>query len=57
MIGVIPVKSSPDRSGTDLFELREGTKVRIRTTLGDWVEIIIGDGRIGWVERRQIEQI
>ena len=57
MIGVIPVKSSPDRSGTDLFELREGTKVRIRTTLGDWAEIMIGDGRIGWVERRQIEEI
>jgi tetratricopeptide (TPR) repeat protein len=57
MIGVISVKSAPDRSGTDLFELREGTKVHIRTTLGDWVEIMIGDGRIGWVERRQIEQI
>jgi len=57
MIGVIPVKSAPDRSGTNLFELREGTKVRVRTILGDWAEIVIGDGRIGWVELRQIEQI
>jgi len=57
MIGVITVKSSPDRSGTDLFELREGTKVRVKSTLGDWVEIMIADGRIGWVERRQIEEI
>jgi len=57
MIGVITVKSSPDRSGTHLFELREGTKVRVVSTLGDWVEIMIADGRIGWVERRQIENI
>jgi len=57
MIGVIPVKNAPDRNATNLFELREGTKVRIRSTLGDWVEITIGDGRVGWVERRQIEQI
>ena len=57
MIGVITVKSSPDRSGTDLFELREGTKVSVKSTLGDWVEIMIADGRIGWVERRQIEEI
>lgn len=57
MIGVITVKSSPDRSGTHLFELREGTKVRVVNTLGDWVEIMIADGRIGWVERRQVEKI
>jgi len=57
MIGVITVKSSPDRSGTHLFELREGTKVSVVSTLGDWVEIMIADGRIGWVERRQIEKI
>ena len=57
MIGIITVKSSPDRSGTDLFELHEGTKVSIKSSLGDWVEIMIADGKIGWVEKRQVEQI
>ncbi len=57
MIGIITVKSSPDRSGTDLFELHEGTKVSIKSNLGEWVEITIADGRIGWIEKRQIEQI
>ncbi|NDV47657.1 tetratricopeptide repeat protein [Paludibacter sp. 221] len=57
MVGIITVKSSPDRSGTDLFELHEGTKVSIKSHLGEWSEILIGDGRIGWVENRQIEQI
>lgn len=57
MIGIISVKSSPDKSGTDLFELHEGTKVEIKNALGEWVEIEIGDGRQGWVQERQIEKI
>lgn len=57
MTGIITVKSSPDRSGTDLFELHEGTKVGIKSSLGDWVEIVIGDGRIGWAEKKHMEQI
>jgi len=57
MTGIVTIKSSPDRSGTDLFELHEGTKVSIKSNLGNWAEIVIGDGRIGWVEKRQIEQI
>ena len=57
MMGIITVKSSPDKSGTELFELHEGTKVTIKSELGEWSEIVIGDGRRGWVEKRQIEQI
>lgn len=57
MVGIVTVKSSPDRSGTELFELHEGTKVKIKSNLGEWTEIVIGDGRVGWLEQRQIEQI
>ncbi len=57
MSGIITVKSSPDRSGTDLFELHEGTKVEVKSTLGDWVEIMIADGRMGWTEEKHIEKI
>lgn len=57
MSSAISVKSSPDRSATDLFVLHEGTKVRIATELENWSEIVIADGKKGWVEAGCIEQI
>lgn len=57
MSSAISVKSSPDRSATDLFVLHEGTKVRIVTEIDDWYEIVIADGKKGWTESRNIEQI
>lgn len=57
MSGVVTVKSSPDKSGTDLFQLHEGTKVNIKSTLGSWTEIKLGNGNIGWVENPNIEKI
>lgn len=42
-------KSSPDISGTDLFVIHEGTKVRIEDTVGVWHEIRLSDGNKGWV--------
>lgn len=57
MSGVISVKSSPDKSGTDLFQLHEGAKVSIKSTLGSWTEIKLANGGIGWVEQGNIEKI
>ncbi|MFT3754031.1 MAG: tetratricopeptide repeat protein [Paludibacter sp.] len=57
MSGLVTVKSSPDKSGTDLFQLHEGTKVVVKSTLGKWTEIILGNGNIGWVEQENIENI
>ncbi len=52
------VKSTPSQSGSDLFVLHEGTKVEIRdNTLKDWYEIELADGKVGWIESRQIEVI
>lgn len=51
------VKSSPNRTSTELFILHEGTKVEIVTTHDEWCEIMIEDGKKGWVESRRIEQI
>lgn len=53
----ISVKSSPDRSATDLFVLHEGTKVKILTEVDEWVEVVIADGKKGWTERKNIEEI
>ena len=57
MSSAAPVKSSPDRSATDLFVLHEGTKVRITGTLDRWSEIVIADGKKGWIESDKIELI
>jgi tetratricopeptide (TPR) repeat protein len=51
------VKSSPDKSGTDLFQLHEGTKATIKSTLDTWAEIELGNGNIGWVDASTIERI
>ena len=57
MSSAISIKSSPDRSATDLFVLHEGTKVRILTEMDEWCEISIADGKKGWTETKNIEEI
>lgn len=57
MSGVVTVKSSPDKSGTDLFQLHEGTKVKITGKLGEWAEVRLSNGNVGWLEIYNIEQI
>ncbi|MFH0867632.1 MAG: tetratricopeptide repeat protein [Bacteroidota bacterium] len=45
----VTVKSSPDINSTDLFVIHEGTKVRVTDNIGDWSEIKIANGSVGWV--------
>ena len=54
--GVVNVKSSPDRSATDLFTIHEGTKVTIRETLGEWVNVSVGSNE-GWMKAAHLERI
>jgi len=53
----VTIKSSPDASGNDLFVLHEGTKVLIKSKLGEWSEIQIADGNVGWIKNDNIEII
>lgn len=57
MVGSSTVKSAPDESGTELFVIHEGTKIRIKSTLNDWVEVKLADGRVGWMLYDDIERI
>ena len=58
MDAAVPVKSTPSQSGTDLFILHEGTKVKVLdNSIGDWCEVAVPDGKQGWVETSQIEII
>lgn len=51
---LISGKSSPDKSGNDLFVLHEGTKVTIEDEVGEWLEIRLSDGNKGWVPGNSI---
>lgn len=54
--GVVNAKASPDRSGTELFTLHEGTKVYIKETLGEWCNISVGNYQ-GWILLNNLERI
>lgn len=53
----VTVKGAPDNSGTDLFVIHEGLKVRIVGTLGEWVNVRLEDGNEGWVVNKDVERI
>ncbi|MDR1679005.1 MAG: tetratricopeptide repeat protein [Prevotellaceae bacterium] len=53
----LTAKSTPDETGTKLFVIHEGIKVKVKTTLNTWVEIQLADGNIGWVRTDDIEKI
>ena len=54
----ITVKSSPNPNGTDLFVIHEGLKVRIKnTSVNDWAEIELEDGKVGWIPSSGLERI
>jgi len=58
MIEKVDAMSSPsDDEGMEVFSLHEGTKVRIDQRSGDWVEIILADGKVGWVKKEILEII
>ena len=54
----VPVKSTPAPNGTDLFILHEGTKVTVTDdSMEGWREVRMPDGKVGWLETKQIEII
>ncbi len=57
MSRALSVTSSPSGASTELFILHEGTKVRVLKSLDSWSEIMIADGKRGWVESGRIEEI
>ena len=58
MSPAVTVKSTPTDSGSDLFVIHEGTRVEIRdSSMKDWFEIQIADGKIGWIPKNSLELI
>jgi tetratricopeptide (TPR) repeat protein len=54
--GIVNAKASPDRSGTELFTIHEGTKVEITEVIGDWCCIHVGNN-VGWIQLAHLERI
>ena len=53
----VTIKSSPDEKSVDLFVLHEGTKVELIDNIGDWYEIRIANGSVGWLATSAVEKI
>ena len=53
----VSVRSMPDASGTELFTVHEGMKVRLTDEVGEWVEVQFPNGSKGWVLSRQLTVI
>ncbi len=46
----VSVQSAPsDDPALQLYTIHEGTKVRLDQSGDDWVEVVLEDGRVGWV--------
>lgn len=54
----VTVRSTPSESGTELFVIHEGRKVKITDdSMKGWKEIELEDGNLGWVSVDVIERI
>lgn len=53
----VTVKGAPDNSGTSLFVVHEGLKVQVVGSLGEWLNIRLGDGNEGWIPKTDLEKI
>jgi len=53
----VKVLASPSETGTEVFIIHEGTKVKIKRDNGDWVEVSLADGKVGWIRENTIEII
>lgn len=57
MVPAVSIRTSPDPNSKELFQLHEGTTVKIRKTDGNWYEIEIANGSVGWIPKENIETI
>ena len=52
------VLSAPsEEGGLTVFTLHEGTKVRIDRRAGEWAEIVLADGKVGWLPLEVLEVV
>lgn len=57
LVKELPAMDAPGDGATEVFAIHEGTKVHIDQTANGWVEIVLPDGKIGWVSSDGVEII
>jgi uncharacterized protein YgiM (DUF1202 family) len=58
MVDAVAVRSAPAQDDDlTLFEVHEGTSVRLDQTTGSWAEVVLDDGKVGWVPLSAMEII
>lgn len=50
-----PLRSSPDETATILIRISAGHKVEIQEYSGDWAEVKLGNGQVGWLPKDAIK--
>lgn len=53
----VVIKSAPNEKGDVLFQLHEGTKIRLVDEVGEWRKIKLADGKVGWVQVNHLQRI
>lgn len=53
----VTVKASPSDSGTAIFVIHEGLKVNVVDAVGDWYQIKLSDGNVGWMKKDELQVI
>jgi tetratricopeptide (TPR) repeat protein len=51
------VKNGPRMSDQTIFQLHEGTKVKILNLEDDWCRIVLADGKDGWIPLADIKEL
>lgn len=57
MSASVSIYTSPDAHSQELFRLHEGSKVKIKREEGRWIEIMIANGSVGWLQKKNVEVI
>jgi len=58
LAGETPVQSAPaDDPALQLFSIHEGTRVRIDRRSDGWFEVVLEDGKVGWLRSETLEVI
>lgn len=57
MSASVTMTTSPDKNGSEMAVIHEGTHVQILSELGEYIEVQLKDGNIGWLKKTDVEVI
>ena len=54
----VGVQSAPsDDPALQLFVIHEGTRVRVDRRSEEWLEVVLDDGKVGWVRAEVLQEV